>query len=48
MPAEQKEAANKQVEELKTMLANEQWTELKQKLDEFDQMASQFAQNSGK
>jgi molecular chaperone DnaK len=46
MPAEQKELAAKQLEELKTLLKDEKWDELKAKLDEFDQMASQFSQGA--
>lgn len=50
MPADQKEMASKQLDELKTLLKDEKWDELKDKLDQFDSMASQFAQggnNSG-
>jgi len=44
---EQKEQAQKQIDELKKDLAEEKWDELKQKLDQFDAMASQFAQQQG-
>jgi len=44
---EQKEQAQKQIDELKKDLAEEKWDELKQKLDQFDAMASQFAQQGG-
>jgi molecular chaperone DnaK len=35
--------AQKQIEELKTLLKDEKWDELKQRLDTFEQAASQFA-----
>jgi molecular chaperone DnaK len=47
MPAEQKELATKQIEELKTLLKEEKYDELKQKVDAFEQMASQFQNGQG-
>ncbi|MDR2636334.1 MAG: molecular chaperone DnaK [Mycoplasmataceae bacterium] len=46
LPQEQKDLASKQVEELKQLLKDEKWDELKIKLDEFDKMASSFAQQA--
>lgn len=40
---EQKKAAQKQIDELKDLLKNEKWDELKKRLDTFEQVASQFA-----
>ncbi|MDR0857264.1 MAG: molecular chaperone DnaK [Mycoplasmataceae bacterium] len=50
MPADQKETVQKQIDELKTLVSEEKWDELKTKLDAFEQAASQFAQaqQSGK
>ncbi|MDJ1645732.1 molecular chaperone DnaK [Mycoplasma sp. M5725] len=42
----QKEATQKQIEELKTLLKEEKYEELKVKLDQIEQMASQFAQHA--
>jgi molecular chaperone DnaK len=47
MPPEQKEMAQKQVDELKQLLTDQKWDELKQKLDQFDAMAQQFSQQQG-
>ena len=44
LPQDQKDAAQKQVEELQTVLKEEKWDELKTKLDQFDQAMQQFAQ----
>lgn len=44
LPAEQKDKMNEQITEIKKLLSEEKWDELKTKLDQFDQMASQFAQ----
>ncbi|MCF0227707.1 MAG: Hsp70 family protein, partial [Malacoplasma sp.] len=44
LPQEQKDAAKKQVEELKTLLKEEKWDELKTKMDQFDQAYQQYAQ----
>ena len=43
LPEEQKQTAQKQIDELKDLLKNEKWDELKTRLDAFEQMASQFA-----
>lgn len=43
LPEEQKQTAQKQIDELKDLLKNEKWDELKTRLDTFEQMASQFA-----
>ncbi len=43
LPEEQKKAAQKQIDELKDLLKNEKWDELKKRLDTFEQVASQFA-----
>jgi molecular chaperone DnaK len=43
VPNEQKEAVKKQVEELKTLLKEEKWEELKSRIDAFEQAASQFS-----
>ena len=43
LPEEQKQTAKKQIDELKDLLKNEKWDELKTRLDAFEQMASQFA-----
>ena len=43
LPEEQKQTAQKQIDELKDLLKNEKWDELKTRLDVFEQMASQFA-----
>ena len=40
---EQKKTAQKQIDELKDLLKNEKWDELKKRLDAFEQIASQFA-----
>ena len=40
---EQKKTAQKQIDELKDLLKNEKWDELKKRLDAFEQVASQFA-----
>lgn len=40
---EQKGAAEKQIQELEQLLKDEKWDELKSKLDQFELMASQFA-----
>ena len=40
----QKETTQKQIDELKTLLKEEKYEELKAKLDQIEQMASQFAQ----
>ncbi|AIV03549.1 HSP70 family molecular chaperone DnaK [Candidatus Malacoplasma girerdii] len=44
LPQEQKDMANKQIEELKQLLKDQKWDELKQKIIAFEQIASQFAQ----
>ena len=44
LPQDQRDAAQKQVDELKTLLKEEKWDELKTKLDQFDQAMQQFAQ----
>jgi molecular chaperone DnaK len=46
-PAEQKETVKKQLEEFKTLLKDEKFDELKERLDAFDAMANQFAQQAG-
>lgn len=46
LPKEQQEAAKKQIDELKDLLKNEKWDELKTRLDAFDQAAQQFAQQT--
>lgn len=46
MPADQKEKAQKEVDELKQLLKDEKWDELKTKLDAFDAMAQQFAKGA--
>ncbi|GMO13456.1 MAG: molecular chaperone DnaK [Mycoplasmoidaceae bacterium] len=46
MPENEKEMAQKQIDELKSLLKDEKWDELKTKLDEFDKMASQFSQGA--
>jgi molecular chaperone DnaK len=46
MPADQKEKAQKEVDELKQLLKDEKWDELKSKLDAFDSMAQQFAKGA--
>lgn len=43
LPEEQKQTAQKQIDELKDLLKNGKWDELKTRLDAFEQMASQFA-----
>ena len=43
LPEEQKQTAQKQIDELKDLLKNEKWDELKTRLDAFEQIASQFA-----
>lgn len=43
IPTEQKEKAQKEIDELKQLLKDEKWDELKTKLDAFDAMAQQFA-----
>ena len=43
LPEEQKQTAQKQIDELKDLLKNEKWDEHKTRLDAFEQMASQFA-----
>ena len=43
LPEEQRQTAQKQIDELKDLLKNEKWDELKTRLDAFEQMASQFA-----
>ena len=40
---DQKKTAQKQINELKDLLKNEKWEELKKRLDAFEQVASQFA-----
>ncbi|MDR0545559.1 MAG: molecular chaperone DnaK [Mycoplasmataceae bacterium] len=47
MPPEQKEKAQKEIDDLKQLLKGEKWDELKQKLDAFDAMAQQFSQQQG-
>ncbi len=44
MPDEQKTQAQTQLDELKKLLSEEKWDELKQRLDAFDQMAQQYSQ----
>lgn len=44
--AKQKEATQKQIDELKTLLKEEKFDELKEKLNQIEQIASQFAQQS--
>ena len=41
---DQKKTAQKQIDELKDLLKNEKWDELKKRLDAFEQVAAQFAQ----
>ena len=43
LPEEQKKTAQKQIDELKDLLKNEKWDELKKRLDAFEQVASQFS-----
>ncbi len=43
MPEEQKQQAQKQIDELKQLLKEEKWDELKSKLDAFEQAAQAFA-----
>ncbi len=43
IPEEQKKQAQQQIDELKDLLKNEKWDELKTKLDTFEQAAQQFA-----
>ena len=40
---DQKKTAQKQIDELKDLLKNEKWDELKKRLDAFEQVAAQFA-----
>ncbi len=40
----QKEDAEKQINELETLMKEEKWSELKSKIDQFEAMASQFAE----
>jgi molecular chaperone DnaK len=47
MPADQREKAEKEINELKQLLKDEKWDELKTKLDAFDQMAQQFSKGAG-
>lgn len=44
--AKQKEATQKQIDELKALLKEEKFDELKEKLNQIEQIASQFAQQS--
>ena len=44
---EQKQQAQKQIDELKDLLKNEKWDELKTKLDAFEQAAAAFAKANG-
>jgi len=44
MPQEQKDIVTKQIEEFKTLLKEEKWDELSQKLDEFEKAAGAFQQ----
>ncbi|MDR1991502.1 MAG: molecular chaperone DnaK [Mycoplasmataceae bacterium] len=46
MPADQKEKAQKEIDDLKQLLKDEKWDEIKAKLDAFDAMAQQFAKGS--
>jgi molecular chaperone DnaK len=46
MPADQKEKAQKEIDELKQLLKDEKWDELKTKLDAFDAMAQQFSKGA--
>jgi molecular chaperone DnaK len=46
MPADQKEKAQKEIDELKQLLKDEKWDDLKTKLDAFDAMAQQFAKGA--
>jgi molecular chaperone DnaK len=46
MPADQKEKAQKEVDDLKQLLKDEKWDELKTKLDAFDAMTQQFAKGA--
>ncbi|MDR0985767.1 MAG: molecular chaperone DnaK [Mycoplasmataceae bacterium] len=48
IPADQKEKVQKEIEELKKLLKEEKWDELKTKLDAFDQMVQQFASQFSK
>lgn len=48
LPEEQKQTAQKQIDELKDLLKNEKWDELKTRLDAFEQMASQFANQASR
>jgi molecular chaperone DnaK len=48
LPEEQKEMVKKQVEELKTLLKDEKWDELKEKVDNFEHLANTFANQQGK
>lgn len=43
IPEEQKKQAQQQIDELKDLLKNEKWDELKTRLDAFEQAAQQFA-----
>lgn len=43
IPEEQKKQAQQQIDELKDLLKNEKWDELKTRLDTFEQAAQQFA-----
>ncbi len=43
LPEEQRKNAEKELEELKTLMKDQKWSELKTKVDMFEQMFSQFA-----
>jgi molecular chaperone DnaK len=45
MPAEQKEKAQKEIDEMKALLKDEKWDELKTKIDQIEAMAQQFAKD---
>ncbi|MDR3257383.1 MAG: molecular chaperone DnaK [Mycoplasmataceae bacterium] len=48
MPADQKEKAQKEIDDLKNLLKEEKWDELKTKIDQIEAMAQQFAKDASK